>query len=99
MDTIVDLLLEYKLHIGLGLLVLGALLALCSETLRGQLKKGIILLVVIAGLGLTYSFITGKSPADIPHAINSFFNDPKTETEPSHRYYKDPEERFKDQLQ
>ncbi len=98
MGEIVDLILEYKLYIGLGLLVLVTLLALCSETLRGQLKKGIILLVVVAGLGFAYSLITGKSVADIPRAINSFFNNPTTEIEPSHRYYKDPEERFGDQL-
>ncbi|MBU1232217.1 MAG: hypothetical protein KKD01_03610 [Proteobacteria bacterium] len=98
MDTIVNVMLEHKLYVCLGLLVLLGLLALTSATLRGQLKKGIILLLIVAGLGGGYYFFTGKSPSDIPGVIDKFFNNPTTEKEPSHRYYKDPEERYGDQM-
>ncbi|MBU0943041.1 MAG: hypothetical protein KJ804_13815 [Proteobacteria bacterium] len=98
MDTVVALILEQKFYVGLALLVFLALLALTCKTLRAQLKKGLIFLLLVIGLGGAYYFFTGKSPSAILSDINSFFNEPAVKKEPSHRYYKDPVERYGDQI-
>jgi hypothetical protein len=94
MNTIIDLVFEYKEYIGLGLLVLVVLVCVVSEKVRSQLKKGAIVLLVVSGLGLCYYFFTGKSPSDIPADINRFFNRRPAEVEPSHRYYQDRKEHY-----
>ncbi len=98
MDRVVNLIVEYQLYLGMGLLVLLVLLALTSTTLRGQLKKGLILLLIVAGIGGGYYILTGKPPSHILSDINRYFNNPTTEKEPSHRYYKSPEERYGDHI-
>lgn len=99
METIINAVVEYRVYIGIGLFVLLAILTLTSSTLRGQLKKGIILLLIILGLGGGYYFITGNSPSDILADINRFFNSSPTNQEPSHKYYKQPKERYGDQIE
>lgn len=98
MDKVVNLIVEYQLYLGMGIFVLLVLLALTSATLRGQLKKGLILLLIVAGLGWGYYFFTGKKPSHILGDINRYFNNSTIEKEPSHRYYKPPEERYGDQI-
>ena len=99
MAVIVDLLLEYRLYVILGLFLLLGLLALTSETLRSQLRKGFVLLLMAAGLAGGYYLFTGKSPLSLLGEINRFFNDPKIEKEPSHQYYKPLQKRYGDQLE
>lgn len=75
------------------------LFILRSENIRGQIKKGVIFLLVVTGLGVGYYFLTGKSPATIPADINYFLNGPQAAPEEeSHKYYRDPEKRYGDQL-
>ena len=90
MDSVLYLFFEYKVYILIGVFILFVLLCLFSDTLRGQLKKGVILLVVAAGVGGCYYFFTGKSLSDIPADVNKFLNTRITEKEPSHKYYRDP---------
>lgn len=99
MGTIVNVMQEYQMYIILGLFVFLCLLASTSRTLRGQLKKGLILLLVVAGLWGGYYLLTGKTPSDILVDINRFFNNPTSDLEPSHRYYKKPEERYGDEIE
>jgi len=64
-----------------------------------ELRKGIVYLLIILGLGGGYYYLTGKSPTSIPSDINAFFNGPQAAPEKNtKRYYTDPEERFGDQL-
>ena len=64
-----------------------------------ELRKGMVYLLLIAGLGVGYYYLTGKSPATIPSNINAFFNGPQAAPEKHMpRYYTDPEERFGKQL-
>lgn len=63
------------------------------------MKKGLTYLLILAGLGVGYYFLTGKSPTSIPADINYFFNGPQAPAEEAtHRYYSDPDKRFGDQL-
>jgi hypothetical protein len=94
MNTVIDLALEYNAVLGAGLLVLLGLLCLISETFRGQLKKGVVFLLIVAGLGFGYYLFTGKSPSDIPVYINKFLNRRPAKVEPSHRYYQDRKEHY-----
>lgn len=94
METVIDLLFEYKMYVGLGIVVLIGLFCLFSKTLRGQLKNGAILLLILAAIGGGYYLVTGKSPSHIPGSINSFFNKQSTKVEPSHRYYQDRREHY-----
>lgn len=87
---------EYKIFLLIGLLVLCVLVCM-SANLRGNVKKMVIALFVVVALGMGYSLVTGKSALDIPQDINSFFNTPSTQVEPSHRYYQDIDKRFEDQ--
>ena len=100
MGTIVNLLLENKGTVALAILALLILLCLISDSLRGQLKKGVVPALVVVGLGLGYYVITGKSISNIPGDINRFFSDPHIQDEPTHKYYRDPveDERIKHQL-
>ncbi len=100
MSSIVNLLLENKATVGLVILVLLVLLCLISDSLRGKLKKGVVPLLIVLGISLGYYVITGKSPSSIPGDINRFFSDPQIQDEPTHKYYRDPEEdeRMKHQL-
>lgn len=98
-DGLIDVVLEYRLYVVLGLLVFLGFLTLTSKTLRGQLKKGIILLLIVAGLGGGYYVITGKSPINILTDINNFLNNSTTKQEKSHKYYKQPKERYGDQIE
>jgi len=75
-----------------------ALLLFKSATMRTQIKRGLIFLLIIAGILVGYFFLTGKSPAEIPARIDQFFNTPRAPEDGTHRYYNDPEERYKDQL-
>ncbi len=72
------------------------LLCFLGTTMRRQMKKGLIVLLVIAGIGAGYYFLTGKSPADIPAAIDSYFNSPRAPEEATHKYYRDPDEQLKE---
>ncbi len=99
MDGLVNLILEHRLYFGLTLIVIIGILFVTSESLRKQLKKGLVGLLLIAAIGLAYYLITGKDPATIPADINSFFNNPSTEAERDHTYYKDPVKRYGDELQ
>jgi len=46
-------------------------------------------------VGFGYYYLTGSSPTEIPSAINTFFNGPQAAPEKNtHRYYKDPEDRY-----
>ena len=90
MDSVLYLLFEYKMYIVAGVFILFCLLCLLSDTLRGQLKKGVIFLLIVVGIGVCYYFFTGKSLSDIPADVNKFFNTRITEKEPSHKYYRDP---------
>ncbi len=91
-----DVLLENKVAIVLcifiGLIVAGFL----GKTLRKQMKKGLIVLLLIAGLGLGYYFLTGKSPAEIPADIDYYFNGPQASEETTHKYYRDPDDQLKE---
>jgi hypothetical protein len=89
---------EHLGQLGLVLLLLFVLLYLTSESLRTQVKKGLTLLLIGLGAGLGYYLITGESPTKIPGNINEYFSDPQLSEESSHRYYKDPVERYGDQL-
>jgi len=63
---------------GTSLAVLGvfvcvvALLLFKSATMRTQIKRGLIFLLIIAGILVGYFFLTGKSPAEIPARIDQF---------------------------
>ena len=94
MDSVLYLLYEYKMYVVIGVFVLFGLLCLLSDTLRGQLKKGVIALLIIVAVGVCYYFFTGKALSDIPADVNKFFNKRITEREPSHKYYRDPKERY-----
>ncbi len=99
MQSMVNFLFANWMYVGLAILLLLIMLCLISGSLRGQLKKGGILLLIFAGLGVGYYFVTGKSPSGIPGEINRYFSDPQLQEEESHRYYKDPSKRYGDQLQ
>lgn len=61
----------------------------------GQLKRGMLYLLILSGVGFGYYYLTGSSPTEIPSAINTFFNGPQAAPEKNtHRYYKDPEDRY-----
>ncbi|MCF8055076.1 MAG: hypothetical protein K9K37_00360 [Desulfocapsa sp.] len=94
-----NLLHDNLTYVGLmGVVVLLLLLALISQSVRDQFRKGVIPILILTGLGLGYYLITGKSPSQIPGDINRFFSDPHISEEASHRYYKDPEERYGEQI-
>jgi hypothetical protein len=95
---ITALFLHYKVYIGIAIVVLLVFLYMRSGMLQGQLKKVVKILLIGIVLGIGYYFLTGKSPLTIPEDINSFFSDPHIKDEPSHKYYRDPEETFGDQL-
>ena len=70
-----------------------------SDSMRGQLKKGLSFLLILLGLGGGYYALTGESPTEIPSAINTFLNGPQAAPEEhSKRYYKEPEDRYGKQL-
>lgn len=99
MVNIFDLILEYKVSIALSIAVILFLLVSRSEMLQGQLKKIVTFLLVLAGLGVGYYLFTGDSPSHIPGNIKRFFGDPQLQDEATHRYYKDPDERYGEQLE
>lgn len=83
------------------LLVLAIVLVIVfrSENMRGQMKKGMVFLLILAGIGLGYFLLTGKSPSHIPAAVDYYLNGPQAPPEKdSHRYYRDPEKRYGKQL-
>jgi hypothetical protein len=88
----------------IGMAVLGVFLALLvfflvrSTTLRDQGKKGLTFFLIIAGVLLGYFLLTGKPPTQIPSDINNFFNKSRAPEEQTHRYYQDPEKRYKDYM-
>jgi len=45
-----------------------------------------------------YYLVTGESPTMIPTRIDNFFNAPREPEQGSHRYYQDPDERYKDKM-
>lgn len=97
MDRIVNALHEQTMLVVFG--VCFAILipiALGSKRVRSQMRKGLIFLLIVGGICAGYYFITGKSPAGIPSEIDAFFNGPQVPEKTSHRYYSDPEKRFKD---
>lgn len=99
METILGLFSEYRVYIIVGLLVVVAILCLSSASLRGQLKKGAMILGIVVVLGGAYYLITGNSPLDLPGDIIGYFDEAHTQQEADHLYYKDPDKRYKDQLQ
>ncbi len=100
MESIMNVILENGM---LSALVLFSgiilIIVLRSDSMRGQLKKGMSFLLILLGLGLGYYFLTGKSPTEIPSAINTFLNGPQAAPEEhTKRYYKEPEERYGKQI-
>ncbi len=86
-----NVLFEHRVAATLCFVIFGMLiLSLLSSTARRQIKKGLVILLTLAGVGLAYYFITGNSPAEIPATIDSFFNGPQAPQEISHKYYRDP---------
>ena len=93
MRSIVNLLLENWMYVGLALVALFAVLCLISESLRDQSRKMVTLLLILIGIGLGYYVITGKTPSKIPGDINRYFGDSQVEEEVIHNYYRDPTRR------
>ncbi|MEA3466943.1 MAG: hypothetical protein U9R57_01810 [Thermodesulfobacteriota bacterium] len=91
-----DVLLENKVAVGLCIVIGLVLVGLLGKTMRKQMKKGLILFLIIAGLGTGYYYLTGKSPAEIPAAIDYYFNGPQAPTESTHKYYRDPDKDLKE---
>ena len=91
-------LLQYKIHIGIVIVVIFTFLCLRSDTMQGQLKKVVKVLLGVLVLGGVYYFLTGNSPLAIPGDINSFFSDPQLKDEPSHIYHRDPDKAYGDQV-
>ncbi|MCK5070206.1 MAG: hypothetical protein KAR01_06675 [Desulfocapsa sp.] len=77
------------------LLLIGVFL---SSTMRSQVTKGSIYLLIIAGVLAGYYFFTGNSPADIPTSVDTFFNAPREPEKGTHKYYTDPEKRYGDSI-
>lgn len=98
MDDRFALLLQYKMYIGIAVVVIVVFLSLSSDVLQGQLRKGAKVLLGLLALGLCYYFFTGDSPLTIPGDINRYFSDPQLQDEPSHLYQMDPEKVFGEQL-
>ena len=84
-------LLQYKMVIGIAIVVILTFLCMRSDMLQGQLKKVVKVLLGALVLGGVYYLLTGNSPLAIPGDINSFFSDSQVKDEPSHIYYSDPE--------
>ncbi|MEN8199034.1 MAG: hypothetical protein ABFR63_03065 [Thermodesulfobacteriota bacterium] len=98
MDGVVDLILDYGVAVGLAVLVILAVLVLKSDTLRGQTKKGVIYLLILLGVGVAYNLLTGRSLTQIPGDIARFFGDSHVKDEPTHKYYRMPEENYGKQI-
>ncbi len=99
MQNISDLLLENRVVTGLlAVAFLLILFLLLSASFREQLKKMMSPFLMFLVIGLIYYLLTGNSPFQIPSDINDYFNDPHLSEETSHRYYKDADERYGDQL-
>ena len=98
MNDIFALLLQYKMYIGIGIVVIVVFLSLRSDVLQGQIRKVVKVLLGALAIGLGYYFLTGNSPLTIPGDINSYFSDPQLQDEPSHIYYRDPEKEYGDQI-
>ncbi len=92
MNAISSFIVEYKIFFIVGGVALCAFFFL-SASLRGNVKKGIIAVIVIVAVGMGYFLITGRSALDIPKDLNAFFSKSPTTLESSHTYYRDPEER------
>ncbi len=90
------MLLENKMAIGLCIVIGLIIIAFLGKTMRKQMKKGLIVLLIIAGLGTGYYYLTGKSPAEIPAAIDYYFNGPQAPTESTHKYYRDPDKHLEE---
>ena len=91
-----NVILENKVAIVLVIVIGLIIIALLGKTMRKQMKKGLIVLLIIAGLGAGYYFVTGKSPAEIPAAIDYYFNGPQAPEEATHKYYRDPDKHLKE---
>lgn len=86
------------MYIGLSIAAVLILLCLLSKSIRDQFKFLLVPLLILSGVCLAYYAITGKSPAQIPKTISSYFNEPQLQDEPSHKYYQDPDKRYGDQV-
>ncbi len=95
---IFSLLLQYKIHIGVVIVVVFTFLCLRSDMLQGQVKKMVKVLLGIVVLGLGYYLLTGISPLEIPGRINSYFSDAQLQDEATHKYHRDPEKMYGDQI-
>jgi hypothetical protein len=87
-----------ELLVSCVLLGLFGVLMLVSESARKQFKGGLFLLVTIIVLAVGYNYVTGKSVADIPQQIDTYFNTERAPETTSHRYYSDPLEGAPDSL-
>ena len=92
MDVLLENRVVSALCIFAGLVIIGLL----GKTMRKHMKKGLIILLIIAGIGTGYYFLTGKSPAEIPADIDYFFNGPQAPKESTHKYYRDPDKHLKE---
>ena len=99
MDTILSFLPD---GIALIILIVSVVILLVgmflSSSMRANVKKGSVYLLILASISAGYYFFTGKSPADIPADINNFFNTPREPEELTHKYYVEPEKRYGDNL-
>ncbi len=73
-----------------------ALISCRSPSLLANIKKGVILLLVAGGIALGYYFLTGRSLSEIPAEVDHFFNKPREAEPTSHKYYINPEKRYKE---
>ena len=99
MGAISDILLENRTIVGLlAVAFLLLMFLLISASFRERLKKMMPTVIGILLIGLLYYLITGNSPFQIPSDIIEFFDDPHLSEEASHKYYKDAEERYGEQI-
>jgi hypothetical protein len=78
----------------LGVAVVCGIFSYKSETFLGNLKKALIVLVVILLSVAGYELITGKSIINLPGSIDRKLSEAPTDPETGHRYMKSYEERY-----
>lgn len=99
MDKILNVLPDGGALVVLAVCVVFLLIGIfLSSTMRSQIAKGSIYLLIITAVLCGYYFFSGKSPADIPANVDAFFNTAREPEKVTHKYYSDPDKRYGDSL-
>lgn len=91
--TLIDFLNQYRLPLAIGACVV---LTLCYRKVRYDrtIKTVLMILIVFFAAESVYTLATGKSILSVAGLVDQKLSEEPTTLEPSHRYYRDPKERY-----